>query len=60
MDSGIMIRSFFFKGQEGFLQAGAGVVYDSKPELEYKETMNKLQALFNGLELAEKIQGGLV
>lgn len=60
MDSGIMIRSFFFKGQEGYCQAGAGVVYDSKPELEYKETMNKLRALFSSLELAEKIQGGLV
>ena len=60
MDSGLMIRSFFFKGQEGVLQAGAGIVYDSDPRLEYKETMNKLQALFRSLDLAEKIQGGLI
>ncbi|MBN1898888.1 MAG: anthranilate synthase component I family protein [Spirochaetes bacterium] len=60
MDSGIMIRSLFFKGEEGFLQAGAGIVYDSKPDMEYKETLNKLQALFKSLEVAQKIQGGLL
>jgi len=60
MDSGIMIRSFFFKGQEGFLQAGAGIVYDSVPELEYKEIINKAGALLRSLELAEKIEGGLI
>jgi anthranilate synthase component 1 len=60
MDSGIMIRSLFFKGEEGFLQAGAGIVYDSMPDMEYKETINKLQALFKSLEVAQKIQGGLL
>ncbi len=60
MDSGLMIRSFFFQGQQAYLQAGAGIVADSVPELEYKETVNKLGALFRGLELAEKIQGGAI
>jgi len=52
LDSGILIRTFFFKGNDGFIQAGAGIVYDSVPELEYKETLNKLNALFKALELA--------
>ncbi len=60
MDSGIMIRSFFFKNSEAILQAGAGIVFDSIPEYEYKETINKLNALFRSLEIAQKIQGGLL
>lgn len=59
-DSAITIRSFFFKGEEGWLQAGAGIVYDSIPEKEYMETLNKLNALFKSLELAVKIQGGVI
>jgi len=60
MDSGIMIRSFFFNNEEGYLQAGAGIVYDSVQEKEYKETINKLKALFRSLEIAQKIQEGLI
>jgi len=59
MDSAITIRSFFFKGEKGWLQAGAGIVYDSIPEKEYQETLNKLRALFRSLEIAQKIQGGI-
>jgi len=59
MDSAITIRSFFFKGNQGWLQAGAGIVYDSSPEREYEETLNKLRALFRSLEIAQRIQGGL-
>jgi anthranilate synthase component 1 len=55
MDSGIMIRSFFFYNNEGLLQAGAGIVYDSSPENEYKETINKLNALFKSLEIAKNL-----
>ena len=58
-DSAIAIRSFFFKGDEGWLQAGAGIVCDSIPEREYQETLNKLYALFKSLEIAVKIQGGI-
>lgn len=60
MDSAITIRSFLFKGEEGWLQAGAGIVYDSIPEREYKETLNKLNALFKSLEIAQRIQGGFL
>jgi anthranilate synthase component 1 len=52
LDSGILIRTFFFNKNNGFIQAGAGIVYDSIPEYEYKETLNKLNALFRALELA--------
>ncbi len=60
MDSGIMIRSFFFKGNEGYIQAGAGIVYDSIAEDEYTETLNKLKALFQSLEIARDIEGGVL
>ncbi len=60
MDSGIMIRSFFFRGKEGYIQAGAGIVYDSIAENEYIETLNKLKALFQSLEIARDIEGGVL
>jgi anthranilate synthase component 1 len=58
LDSGIMIRSFFFDGDQVSLQAGAGIVYDSQPELEYKETLNKLKSLFRSLDIAKNIERG--
>jgi len=45
MDSCITIRSGLKKGNLLFLQAGAGIVYDSVPEREYEETNSKLAAL---------------
>ncbi|KAI0566837.1 anthranilate synthase component I [Gracilaria domingensis] len=36
-----------------FLQAGAGIVYESDPEAEYTETMNKAMALSRATDLAE-------
>jgi anthranilate synthase component 1 len=42
------------KDHRVYLQAGAGIVYDSDPEREYEETMNKATALFRAVELAEK------
>ncbi|WP_457563729.1 anthranilate synthase component I family protein [Caminibacter pacificus] len=45
MDSAITIRTALIKDDEVIFQAGAGVVADSKPELEYKEVNNKLGAL---------------
>ncbi|MCB1802716.1 MAG: chorismate-binding protein, partial [Gammaproteobacteria bacterium] len=35
------------------IQAGAGVVADSVPDLEWKETMNKGRAVFRAVALAE-------
>ncbi len=45
MDSAITIRTAMIKPDRIVLQAGAGVVADSKPELEYLEVSNKLKAL---------------
>jgi len=36
-----------------YVQAGAGIVADSKPELEYKETINKAKGLLRAIEIAE-------
>ncbi|MBA4417982.1 MAG: anthranilate synthase component I [Syntrophus sp. (in: bacteria)] len=41
----ITIRTAYFTGQKARLQAGAGIVYDSIPEKEYEEVLNKLGAL---------------
>jgi len=45
MDSAITIRTALIKDDEIIFQAGAGVVADSKEELEFKEVNNKLKAL---------------
>ncbi|WP_200762399.1 anthranilate synthase component I family protein [Nitrosophilus alvini] len=51
MDSAITIRTAMIKDEEIIFQAGAGVVADSKPELEYLEVKNKLGALMNTIRL---------
>ncbi len=50
MDSAITIRTALLKKDEVVFQAGAGIVADSKPELEYLEVNNKLGALKKALE----------
>jgi len=55
MDSAITIRTALVKNDEVILQAGAGIVADSKPELEYKEVNNKLGALVATLK---ELDGG--
>jgi anthranilate synthase component 1 len=45
VDMAITIRTAYFSGQKARLQAGAGIVYDSIPEREYEEVLNKLGAL---------------
>ena len=53
MDTCITIRTIIFKGDIAFIQAGAGIVDDSIPEMEYKETLNKSKAMFKAIDLAE-------
>jgi len=53
MDTAIAIRTAVIKGGELHIQAGAGVVADSVPDLEWKETMNKGRAVFRAVALAE-------
>ena len=41
----IAIRTAVIKDEVLYVQAGAGIVYDSVPESEWQETMDKAQAL---------------
>jgi anthranilate synthase component 1 len=52
LDMAITIRTAVFNGKKARLQAGAGIVYDSVPEREYDEVMNKLLALMKAGGLA--------
>lgn len=52
MDSCIVIRSAFVKDGVAQAQAGAGVVYDSVPQLEADETRSKAAAVLNAVALA--------
>ncbi|MCK9256480.1 MAG: anthranilate synthase component I family protein [Sulfurospirillaceae bacterium] len=54
MDSAIMIRTSYLDDEKILFQAGAGVVADSKPELEFLEVKNKLAALMSSLEDLKK------
>lgn len=53
MDMAIAIRTMVIKNGIAYVQAGCGVVYDSVPEREYEETMNKAQALLKAIGQAE-------
>ena len=53
MDTAIAIRTAVIKDGQLHIQAGAGVVADSLPELEWKETLNKGRAIFRAVALAE-------
>jgi anthranilate synthase component 1 len=53
MDTAIAIRTAVIKDGTLHIQAGAGVVADSLPELEWKETMNKGRAVFRAVAMAE-------
>jgi len=54
MDMAIAIRTAVIKNERLFVQAGAGVVADSVPRLEWEETINKARAIFRAVELAGK------
>ncbi|CEX90098.1 anthranilate synthase component I [Streptococcus pneumoniae] len=41
----LAIRTMVVKGEKAYVQAGAGIVYDSDPVAEYEETLNKARAL---------------
>ncbi len=45
MDLNIVIRTILLQRGKGHLQVGAGIVYDSDPEKEYRETLHKAKAL---------------
>lgn len=45
MDFAIAIRTMILKNQKAYVQAGAGIVYDSVPENEFYETINKAKSM---------------
>ena len=54
LDTCITIRTMLIKDKVAYIQAGAGIVADSKPAKEYQETLNKAKALLKAIEMAEK------
>lgn len=54
MDTAIAIRTAVIKDGQLHVQAGAGIVADSVPELEWQETLNKGRALFRAVAMAER------
>jgi anthranilate synthase component 1 len=50
MDTAIAIRTAVIKNNKLFVQAGAGIVADSVPQLEWDETMNKGRAIFRAAQ----------
>jgi len=53
MDTAIAIRTAVIKDKMLNIQAGAGIVYDSIPQNEWDETMNKGRAIFRAVAMAE-------
>lgn len=53
-DTAIAIRTAVIKDGRLYVQAGAGIVYDSDPDKEWDETMNKGRALFRAVAQAAK------
>lgn len=61
MDMAIAIRTMVMTKGVTYTQAGAGIVYDSVPEREYEESLNKARALLKAVNQAEnkgEISGG--
>jgi len=52
MDTCIAIRIAYKKNGQVFIRSGAGIVYDSVPEKEYEECLNKARAVLHSLEKA--------
>ncbi|MFH0767972.1 MAG: anthranilate synthase component I family protein, partial [Chloroflexota bacterium] len=51
IDLNIVIRTFLVKGNKAYFQVGGAVVYDSKTEDEYQETLDKAKALIASLNI---------
>jgi anthranilate synthase component 1 len=52
LDSCITIRTILHRRNTSIVQAGAGIVADSRPEKEYQESLNKAGALIKAIEMA--------
>src|SRR5438105_2460865 len=56
VDSCIALRCAVLKNGKAYFQAGAGIVADSDPHLEYEETVNKARAMAKALSMATQIR----
>tara|TARA_B100000700_G_scaffold1394_1_gene1804 strand:- start:257 stop:721 length:465 start_codon:yes stop_codon:yes gene_type:complete len=56
MDTCISLRTGLVKDKKLYIQAGGGIVYDSDPEKEYQETINKANALVVAAEDSYKYE----
>ncbi len=54
MDLAIAIRTLQIEKGKLYLQAGAGIVADSDPEMEYQETLNKARGVKRAIEMANR------
>ncbi|MEX0977468.1 MAG: chorismate-binding protein, partial [Pirellulales bacterium] len=57
MDTCIALRTLVVQGDQAYVQAGAGIVADSVPSLEYQETLNKARGLLKAIEITEARRG---
>ena len=55
LDMAITLRTVVVADGIAYVQAGAGVVADSKPEREFEETLEKAGAMFKAIEMAEEM-----
>jgi para-aminobenzoate synthetase component 1 len=58
IDLNIAIRTFLVKGKRAYFQVGGAVVYDSDPEAEYRETLDKGRALIEALNMRTSYGSG--
>jgi len=56
LDTCITIRTILLKDGKAYVQAGAGIVADSKPEKEYQETVNKAKGMLKAIAIARGVK----
>ena len=56
METCISIRTIYYSNGKLIMQAGAGIVADSKPEFEYQETLNKAMATFQAVKRVNELE----
>jgi anthranilate synthase component I len=56
LDCCIIIRTALVKDGQAYVQSGGGWVYDSTPEAEFQETVNKAKAMLRAVAMAENFR----
>jgi anthranilate synthase component 1 len=55
VDTAICLRTVVMADHQAWVQAGAGIVADSEPAVEYQETMNKAAAALQAVAMAANV-----